>query len=470
MQAIHKVFLENYVLYGFSRFPNMLKDYPIKPEHFTSQERRIYFEQLSDLIGKFEFGAAQHNIAHVTRLAGLSEKLMNDILGHPVSNESQNREFAIRLLEENKLADILESINNLGAKSLKSDRPGSAFCAHIERLVKDKVSGDSSIESAESKSYFEILERGLDRKEESILTGTPQFLSSGFKNYDRFMAGGFRNSGLYVVVAAGGVGKTTFVGQIAQNIVRDSEDDVVVYFQSEMDEFGIGDLGSMALMQRSMRESPTLSDIEFARKELEKREYLKRIHIYDRSRLDTDYVVGTLNFETRRFPVKFVIVDHVGFWKENSIYSAPGNENSERSFAIKTLKTVAKDYRLPVLALSHSTREALKLTEGQSMTMAMISWSSEFERLADSVIGMTREPTGVNSIVTMKSRFGGAPNGSKFNLVYNPQTQLFVEETIEETNKRLGISNNKPKQNNYNRENRSQGSSYRNTEREQELF
>lgn len=427
-KKIHKVHLEGYVLYGISKFPEMVKEYQLKKQYFSSPERQLYFQQLTEMIGKFEFGPVDHNIAYISRTAGCSDSLISDIERYPVANEAQVKECILQLLDKLKLEKAVNQFTDLIDSCQDRERSWATFVSKLPRFVDISIEETNSIETAEAKDYFSILEKGLSRKEDHIVNGRPLALSTGFPVLDSFFGGGLKPGELYVFVGGGGTGKSAHANQIAQNIVKTDSNSTIVYFQAEMTEDQVGELGAHSLMGLSMRDLPGIQDIERARKELQSKKYLKRIHYFDKSSLNRDYIRGVLTSEIRRFPISAAFVDHPGFWREDNWVSSIGNEMAERTFAIKELKQVAKDFKIPVITLAHTNREIDKLKPGQRPTMAMIAWSSEWEKVADSVLCLRRDQkTGYNTLYNLKGRMGGTLASDEVNYKFDPKTQTIVE-------------------------------------------
>lgn len=426
--GIRKYTLELYVLFSLSKFPSMMNDFSIKAEYFSNEERYQYFQKLHDLHKSgFEFGNVQHNIGHIVRQAGLDAHLIDLIEGHPVSNESQARSYLIQYLERYKTEQALIEFKKLILASLETEMSFGTLKNRIGRFadaIQDEASGETS---HQSKSLYDILKKGIDKREEHLIKGTPIATTTGFKSLDKFLAGGLRPGDLHFFVAGGGTGKSTLAMQLAHNIVEKTGD-YVIYFQAEMSEDQIADIGAMALMQRSMREMPTHQDIEVGRRGLLTQDYTKRIIVYDRTSLDTEYIMSAIRSEMRSRPIAAVIVDHVGFWKEAEWGNKLGDEIAQRTFAVKACKFIARELKVPIISLSHTNREVFKLRPGQWPRMDMIAGSSEIERAADSVHMIIREEaTSRNISFCLKARVSGRSHADFVFFEYDPKTQKYTE-------------------------------------------
>jgi len=224
------------------------------------------------------------------------------------------------------------------------------------------------------KATFDAIERHYHSKTE--YTGIP----SGFKDLDQLTMG-FQNSEFIVIGARPSVGKTAFALTIAANMAI-RQKIPVGFFSLEM--------SAMAIMQRLLSmearldsqrmRTGMLSPADFSRiTEACSRLYDAPLYISD----SPDLKLLDLRAQARRMKakqdVKIIFVDYI---------TLIGSENRElpRHEQIaeisRSLKALARELALPVIALSQVRRE----TEGKKPSLADLRESGSIEQDADVVI------------------------------------------------------------------------------------
>jgi replicative DNA helicase len=221
---------------------------------------------------------------------------------------------------------------------------------------------------------FKAIEKHYQSKTE--YTGMP----SGFKDLDQLTLG-FQNSEFIVIGARPSVGKTAFALTIAANLaIRNKVP--VGFFSLEM--------SSMAIMQRLLSmearldsqrmRTGMLSPADFSRlTDAASKIYDAPLYISD----SPDLKILDLRAQARRMKsnqdVKIIFVDYI---------TLIGTENRELprheqiAEVSRSLKSLARELNLPVVALSQVRRE----TEGKKPSLADLRESGSIEQDADVVI------------------------------------------------------------------------------------
>ena len=224
------------------------------------------------------------------------------------------------------------------------------------------------------KQTFDAIEKHYHSKTE--YTGIP----SGFKELDQLTMG-FQNSEFIVIGARPSVGKTAFALTIAANMsIRQKIP--VGFFSLEM--------SSMAIMQRLLSmearldsqrmRTGMLSPADFSRiTEACGRLYEAPLYISD----SPDLKLLDLRAQARRMKshqdVKIVFVDYITLIGSENRDLPRHEQIAEVS---RSLKSLARELNLPVIALSQVRRE----TEGKKPTLADLRESGSIEQDADVVI------------------------------------------------------------------------------------
>ena len=246
------------------------------------------------------------------------------------------------------------------------------------------------------KQTFDAIEKHYHSKTE--YTGIP----SGFKDLDQLTMG-FQNSEFIVIGARPSVGKTAFALTIAANMAI-RQKIPVGFFSLEM--------SAMAIMQRLLSmearldsqrmRTGMLSPADFSRiTEACGRLYEAPLYISD----SPDLKLLDLRAQARRMKshqdVKIIFVDYITLISSENRELPRHEQIAEVS---RSLKALARELNLPVIALSQVRRE----TEGKKPTLADLRESGSIEQDADVVIFLHTEDlkNEVREVAVAKQRNG----------------------------------------------------------------
>ncbi len=226
----------------------------------------------------------------------------------------------------------------------------------------------------------------LERRKEGVqLTG----IGSGFTNLDR-LTGGWKPGNLIVVAARPGLGKTAFVLQIALHAAQ-VEGRPVAFFSQEMsaEELVLRLSSMMSGIPLKALVDATLSDEDFAR--LERTwESLRDIPLY----IDETPGLTVLDLRARatllhiHHDVAMIIVDYLQLLRGAPTRKMT-NREQEVSFISRSLKILAKDLSLPVIAVSQLNRQPER-RQGFRPELADLRESGAIEQDADIVMFLYR--------------------------------------------------------------------------------
>lgn len=279
----------------------------------------------------------------------------------------------------------------------------------ISRMGYDEEIGvDEALETAEQK-VFEIARSGKTSNVKDVkhavisaigdiekrlaggltMTGVP----TGFKDFDR-ISGGLQPGGLYILAARPSMGKTAFAMNIAQYAAKEENIPVLIFSlemsaeqlvqrmiasESEVNVREMLESQKMAKDQWSnlMRAADTLSHCP--------------IYIDDSSTLNTMDMRG----RCRRFFAKhkaekgLVVLDYLQLMSVSSRKSE--NRQQEVSEISRALKAVAREFGVPVLALSQLSRDVEKRGGNKRPQLSDLRDSGAIEQDADMVVFLYRE-------------------------------------------------------------------------------
>ena len=299
-------------------------------------------------------------------------------------------EIAVMVYEENLPADDLVDAAEKKIFEISDRRVKSAF-AKLKDLIKDS---------------FEMIEQLYDRKES--ITGVP----SGFRDLDDLTTG-FQNGDLIIIGGRPSMGKTAFALNIAQHVGVEMNQPVAI-FSLEM---------SKRQLALRMLCSEAMIDSNGVRKGFIRKEDWHKltsaagklaeapVYIDDSSNMS----VLEMRAKARRLKMEhglsLVIVDYLQLMRGKSAFERREQEISDIS---RSLKALAKELELPVVALSQLNRGVEQRTDKRP-SLADLRESGALEQDADVIVFLYRDEVynrkspdnkGMAEIIIAKQRNG----------------------------------------------------------------
>ena len=223
------------------------------------------------------------------------------------------------------------------------------------------------------------------RKHNDSVTGVP----SGFAHLDRFTSG-WQKSDLIVIAARPGMGKTSFVLSLARNAAIDFKKPVAL-FSLEM--------ASVQLTNRLLSAETEIPADKIRRGNLEEHEWKQLLHqtnALSNASLFIDDTAAINIFELRakarrlkmQHDIQLIIIDYL------QLMSGTGERNSNREQEIsnisRSLKSIAKELEIPVIALSQLNRLVETRGGDKRPQLSDLRESGAIEQDADMVIFLYR--------------------------------------------------------------------------------
>ena len=219
------------------------------------------------------------------------------------------------------------------------------------------------------------------RKNESGITGVP----SGFTDLDR-LTSGWQKSDLIILAARPGMGKTAFVLSLARN--------AAVEFRRPVALFSL-EMSSVQLVNRLISAETELSGEKLKKGNLADYEWEQLtskitkltdapIYIDDTPALS----IFELRAKCRRLKaqkdIQMIIIDYLQLMTSQSD-NRSGNREQEISTISRSLKSIAKELEVPVIALSQLSREVEKRGGDKRPLLSDLRESGAIEQDADMV-------------------------------------------------------------------------------------
>ena len=221
----------------------------------------------------------------------------------------------------------------------------------------------------------------------SGVTGVP----SGFTALDRITSG-WQKSDLVILAARPGMGKTAFVLTIARN--------ASVEFSKPTAVFSL-EMSSLQLVNRLISGEAELNQDKIRKGNLESYEWQQlntRINALSKAPLYIDDTPALSIFELRakarrlkeNFGIEIIIIDYLQLMTAGSDAKG-GNREQEISYISRSLKGLAKELNIPIIALSQLSRSVETRASGSKRPMLSdLRESGAIEQDADMVLFIYR--------------------------------------------------------------------------------
>lgn len=291
--------------------------------------------------------------------------------------------------------------------------------------------------SSEFKKIQEVLFKAQSdleflSKNKGDITG----LATNFIDYDRLTKGLHPNE-LIILAARPGVGKTAFALNLATNVAMNSNSTVAIFtLEMAAEQLAMRMISSIGKIEMNKLKSGNLAHEDLKRfNEAISRLAETKIYIDDTAGI----TIGEIRSKCRRLAsspdgLSLVIIDYLTLIQGSSRYS--GNRQQEVSEISRSLKTMALELGVPVIALAQLSRN-VEGRENKRPILSDLRESGSIEQDADIVAFLYRDdyyaddksnPTSDIELIIAKHRSG--PPGT-INLKFQKNFSNFVNVVLE---------------------------------------
>ncbi len=395
----------------------------IKARDFYRTRHRVIFEAL---LGLFDRGneidvlTVTEELKSLGKLdqAGGEEAIQELVTAVPAVGNL--RRYAEIVRETAHLRRLLDTSYRIQSSVYTRDGDPQQIVDEAERSILEIRMGDGG---QDFRAVGDVLHQELQRWDElakrgESITGVP----SGFADLDQ-ITGGFQPGNLIIIAARPSMGKSALVTNIAENVALDKKNPrAVALFSLEMSE---GELAQRFIASQAAIKG---DDLRKGRVRDEKwQRVLKVAGDYERSKLyvDDSSDIGLLDIraKARRLHqalhdeggLGLVIIDYLQLMRADTRYDSRVQQVGEMS---RGLKILARELKLPVIALSQLSRGVESRTDKRPM-LSDLRESGQIEQDADLVMFIYRdeyynheasEDPGVSEILIAKHRNGALGN------------------------------------------------------------
>ena len=364
----------------------------LKSEDFYRDAHRIIYDAILEIVH------ANKTADFITVGEELDRRKRLDAVGGlayitSLANESVSynvEEHARIISEKAQLRRLIDAGNKIVGMTYAGEDEPTAILNKAEQMVLD-VSGQTQSESSFA-AIGEVVLSNLDKlnalqQHDGAITGVP----TGFKDVDHIF-NGLQKSDLILVAARPAMGKTAFTLNIAQNVTM-LYDKTVAFFSLEM--------GKEQLVGRILSSVAGVSSEKLRRANMDPADWEKVIAAADRmskSKLFIDDTPGLtvqdMRSKLRRLKVEhgldLVIVDYIQLMQGRNAGKGSENRQQEVSEISRNLKLIAREFNVPVIALSQLSRSVESRLDKRPV-LSDLRESGSLEQDADIVIFLYRD-------------------------------------------------------------------------------
>ncbi len=316
-------------------------------------------------------------IAYITSLA-------NEATGYNIE------EHARIIAEKAQMRRLIDAGNKIVGMTYAGEEEPSIIMNKAEQLVLD-VGGQTQSESSFS-PIGDVVITNLERlnklqQQKGALTGVP----TGFKDLD-FTLNGLQKSDLILVAARPAMGKTAFTLNIAQNVAMGVHGSVAFFSLEMSKEQLVGRiLSSVAGIESDKLRKGDMDTNDWG-KVLTAAEAMSKAPLFidDTAAL----TVQDMRAKLRRLKVEhgldLVVVDYIQLMQGRSSSKGSENRQQEISEISRNLKLIAREFNVPVIALSQLSR-SVESRPDKRPVLSDLRESGSLEQDADIVMFLYRD-------------------------------------------------------------------------------
>jgi replicative DNA helicase len=342
---------------------------------------------------------------------------------------SANVEYYARIVKEKAvLRNLIEAGGRIVANAYEASQEADVILDESERLIfqiaQDRLRAGFVPMKTIADQSLKTIEQLAERRE--LVTGLP----TGYKQLNEYTSG-LQAADLIILAARPGMGKTSFALNIAQNVAMQAGRKVGIFsLEMTREQLFLRMLTGLARIDSHMLRTGRLNKEQW-------KELIQAFGQLATAPVWIDDSAGLTVLEMRakcrRLKLEqgldLVVIDYMQLIRSRARFE---NRNQEMSEISRSLKELAKELNVPVVALSQLSRAPEQRGERGRPQLSDLRESGAIEQDADVVLLLYREelykPTeenrGIATIIMAKQRNG--PTG-EFNMAFLRQYTRFEE-------------------------------------------
>ena len=402
----------------------------LRPESFYEHRHQLIYSAITDL------AVNQKPVDILTVKEQLSKRGELEEVGGPfyitqLSSKvasSAHIEYHARIIAQKALArELITFTSNIQSKAfdetldvddLMQEAEGKLFEISQQNMKKDYTQINPVIAEA-----YDLIQKAAARTDG--LSG----LESGYTKLDK-MTSGWQKSDLIIIAARPAMGKTAFVLSMAKNIAVNFRNPVAL-FSLEMSNVQLVNrlISNVCEIPSEKIKSGQLADYEWQQLDYKLRDLLDApLYVDDTPSLSVFELRTKARRLVREHGVKIIIIDYLQLMNASGM--SFGSRQEEVSTISRSLKGLAKELNIPIIALSQLNRGVESRPDKKPM-LSDLRESGAIEQDADVVMFLYRDDyynkdtdmPNIAEVIIAKQRNG--PIGT-VNLLWQPEFTKFV--------------------------------------------
>ncbi|HDR4569018.1 replicative DNA helicase [Bacillus paranthracis] len=388
-EGLYSIQAEQGLLGGLLLDPDKIKDINLQPEQMYRPQHVHIFRTM------LEIDSGNEPVDFVTLTARLAEKgLIEDVGGisylaqlsettPSTSNVKYYEKIVWSKWRDREVVRNTEALRQAVHSGNDTELAIQTQMAALLNLSREDKNSDGRIRDGLVEMYGDL---------ENPIRGLAG-MDTGFTELNR-MTAGFKPQELIIVAARPSVGKTAFCLNVGNNAAGEYGDgDVVAIFSLEM--------GQKELLKRMVSINGNIDGNRMKTGELNPEDWTKltqamgalnnkNIRIFDDAGITTNFIWSKVKKLCDEFPGRqiMVIIDYLQLITGNPVHK--GNRQAEIAEISRTLKTMARQLNVCVVALSQLSRGVEQRQDKRPM-MSDLRESGQIEQDADVIAFLYRE-------------------------------------------------------------------------------
>ena len=365
----------------------------LRPESFYERRHQLIYSAIVDL------AVNQKPVDILTVKEQLSKRGDLEEVGGPfyitqLSSKvasSAHIEYHARIIAQKSLArELITFTSNIQSKAfdetldvddLMQEAEGKLFEISQQNMKKDYTQINPVIDEA-----YKLIQKAAARTDG--LSG----LESGFTKLDK-MTSGWQNSDLIIIAARPAMGKTAFVLSMAKNIAVDYRNPVAL-FSLEMSNVQLVNrlISNVCEIESGKIKSGQLAGYEWQQLDYKLKNLMDApLYVDDTPSLSVFELRTKARRLVREHGVRIIIIDYLQLMNASGM--AFGSRQEEVSTISRSLKGLAKELNIPIIALSQLNRgvESREGIDGKRPQLSDLRESGAIEQDADIVMFLYRD-------------------------------------------------------------------------------
>ncbi len=365
----------------------------ISPHDFYRKEHQLLYQTIQELSEKdipFDVVTMGDELDRLKRLEDTGGRAYIISLGRDTPSASNVLAYANIVREYSIRRQLIKIGTQIAASGFDPEERSSSELLDLAENSIVEIAEQDAKQKTGFESVQELSIKALDKIEKLFENeGSTTGVSSGFADFDE-MTSGLQKSDLIIVAGRPSMGKTTFAMNIAESVAIENDKPVAV-FSMEMpgDSLVMRMISSLGSIDQHRIRTGKLDPDEWTR-------VASSIAIINNSRLfidDTAALTPTdLRARAKRLKrehngLSLIVIDYLQLMQ---VHGSSENRTNEISTISRSLKALAKELEVPVIALSQLNR-SLEQRNNKRPIMSDLRESGAIEQDADLIVFIYRD-------------------------------------------------------------------------------